>query len=144
MTALRSTRLPYARATQIAARVGQVVAVFFAIVVLFGNLMLVFVAMFVFFAGRAEAEMVKRGEAKTCIRLGDVIQRPFRRLYVDSCIADVARQMLFASRRDFPVLQGRHQVGFVTAGGILSAMANGYGNRRVADVMRRPPQTTSL
>ena len=143
LRSLLAWRMPYARATHIAARVGQIVAVLFAVVGLLGNWMLIFVALFVLFAGRTEAEMAKRDDGEPSVRFGEVVHRQFQKVYADSRVADVARQMLFASRRDFPVLQGRQQVGVVTAGDILSAMANGHGDRRVVDVMHRRAPTTS-
>ena len=141
LRALLAWRLPYARATHIAARVGQFVAILLAVVGLFGNLMLVFVALFVLFAGRTEAAMAKQEDGESGVRFGEVVHRQFQKVYTDSRVADVARQLLFASRRDFPVLQGRQQVGIVTAGDILSAMANGQGDRRVVDVMHRRAPT---
>lgn len=56
LRALLATRLTHARATRIAAGIGQVVAVLFGLLGLFGgNPFLLFIAVFVFFGARAEA-----------------------------------------------------------------------------------------
>lgn len=52
--------VPYTRATQIAATVGQVLAVAMGVIGLFTDGMLIFIAMFAFFAARAELAMVQR------------------------------------------------------------------------------------
>jgi Zn-dependent protease len=135
--------MPYARATDVAVRVGQVMAVLFAIAGLMGNWMLILIALFVFVAGRGEAQMARQQDEMSGIRLGNVVPRQLLKVYADSRIADVARQMLFARRRDYPVLQGRQQVGVVSVADILAAMANGEGGRRVADVMHRQSPTMS-
>ena len=64
--------LPYGKATDIAATVGQVVAVGFAVLaVSFGEPMLFLLAAFVFFAGRGEAAAVRQREAyRTAERMG--------------------------------------------------------------------------
>ncbi len=71
LRALMALVLPYARATQVAATVGQAVAAGLALLGLMsGNLMLVFVAGFVFLAARSEAVMVGR-ESMGTIDFGD-------------------------------------------------------------------------
>jgi Zn-dependent protease len=136
--------MPYRQATEVAVRVGQVMAVLFVFGALLGNAMLLLIALFVWVAGRSEAEMVRQEAESTGVYLGNVAQRPFQKVYADSRIADVARQLLFARRSQYPVLQGGQQVGVVTVGDVLAAMANGDGERRVADVMRRHAPTMSL
>ncbi|QDS86714.1 Putative zinc metalloprotease Rip3 [Rosistilla ulvae] len=61
--------VPYVRATQIAASVGQVLAIGMGVVGLFTDGMLIFIAIFAYFAARAELAMVQReamaGEPQT-------------------------------------------------------------------------------
>ncbi len=61
--ALLAKRLSYVHATNIAASVGQVLAVVLALVGLLTSWKLTLVALFVFMAGRAEAAMVRRQAA---------------------------------------------------------------------------------
>ena len=61
--ALLAKRLSYVHATNIAASVGQVLAVVLALVGLLTSWKLTLVALFVFMAGRGEAAMVRRQAA---------------------------------------------------------------------------------
>jgi Zn-dependent protease len=144
LRSLLALGMDYMRATETAVRAGQLMAILFVVAGLLGNWMLLLIALFVWVAGRGELELVKRQSEAAGIRLGNVVPRPFQKVYADSRIADVARQLLFARRSQIPVLQGQQQVGVVTVGDILSAMANGHGDRRVAEVMRNQAPTMSL
>ncbi|MFT5522755.1 MAG: Zn-dependent protease [Pirellulaceae bacterium] len=71
--------LPYVKATDIAATVGQVVAVGFGILaVSFGEPMLLLLAAFVFFAGRAEAGAVRQREEHRIAQHLGILHEPLR------------------------------------------------------------------
>lgn len=57
LRALLATRLEYGRATQIAASIGQAMALFFAFVGFFVNPFLIFIALFVWIGATQEASM---------------------------------------------------------------------------------------
>jgi Zn-dependent protease len=59
LRALLAMRLPYVRATRIAANAGKALAVLLGLAGLFGNPFLVFIALFVFVAAEQEAVMVQ-------------------------------------------------------------------------------------
>jgi Zn-dependent protease len=59
LRALLAMAMPYVRATQIAAWIGQGLAVVFGIVGIFGNPMLIFIAFFIFVGAQQEAAMAK-------------------------------------------------------------------------------------
>ena len=60
LRALLAMAMPYARATQIAAWIGQVLAVCFGIFGLFGNPLLILIAFFIFAGAQQETEMARR------------------------------------------------------------------------------------
>ena len=62
LRALLAMRLPYLRATEIAVRVGQGVAIVLGLVGLFTGGTIVFVALFVFLAAQADLSMARRNE----------------------------------------------------------------------------------
>ncbi len=59
LRALLAMTMPYARATQIAAWIGQGLAVVFGIYGLFGNPLLIFIAFFIFAGAQQEARMAR-------------------------------------------------------------------------------------
>jgi Zn-dependent protease len=59
LRALLAMAMPYARATQIAAWIGQGLAVVFAIFGIFGNPFLIFIAFFIFVGAQQEAAMAR-------------------------------------------------------------------------------------
>jgi Zn-dependent protease len=59
LRALLAMAMPYARATQIAAWIGQGLAVVFGILGLFGNPLLIFIAFFIFAGAQQEAAMAR-------------------------------------------------------------------------------------
>jgi Zn-dependent protease len=59
LRALLAMAMPYVRATQIAAWIGQGLAVVFGIMGIFGNPMLIFIAFFIFVGAQQEAAMVR-------------------------------------------------------------------------------------
>lgn len=62
LRALLAMRLPYLRATEIAVRVGQAVAILLGLVGLFTGGTLLFIALFVFLAAQAELSMARHNE----------------------------------------------------------------------------------
>lgn len=76
---LLALRLPYLQATNIAASVGKIIAATFGLIGLFaGQLMWILVAVFVYFAGSAEARMIAREQATSSWR--DQFARNFTRV----------------------------------------------------------------
>lgn len=75
LRAVLAMRMKHARATQIAATVGQVVAVLFGLAAVYGgNPFLLFIAVFVFFGARGEASYAVLKEAAEETRVGTIMQ----------------------------------------------------------------------
>lgn len=74
LRALLATRLKHAKATRIAAGIGQGVAVLFGLMGLFGNPMLLFIAVFVFFGAQQEAAYATFREAAEEGRVAQFMQ----------------------------------------------------------------------
>lgn len=110
LRAMLALRLGHVRATAIAARVGQVIAVGFLVVGVFGipgyyepSFFLVFIAMFVFMGARQEAEYAKLRAALGGLLVRDAMFTQFRWMYGDMSIAEASAQADLETQPIFPV-----------------------------------------
>ena len=93
LRAALAMHMKHARATQIAALVGQIVAVLFGLVGLFGgNPFLLFIAVFVFFGARGEASYATLKEAAEETRVGGIM-RPMGPVLFPGMSASEAAQL---------------------------------------------------
>ncbi len=140
LRAILATRLEYVRATRIAATVGQGIAFLFGLVGLFGNPMLLFVALFVFIGAGQEAAAVQMRSAFDGVPVSRAMVRDFRVLREGAPLSQAVDFLLAGSQQDFPVLEdepGHTPVGVLTRSDLLRALAGGDTARPVRDVLKR-------
>jgi len=115
----------YDHATRIAFWVGCVMAALFVgFGLVFSQYMLLFIAFFVFLAGRAEARAaamrVQQQEAMAGnasggrLRVGDVMRTQFQVLQADSTLHDSSSQIFDGDQDEFPVVSGSQVVGVIS------------------------------
>ena len=123
LRALLAMRLDRARATLYAARAGQVFAVLFAVVGLFGNPILLLVAVFIFFAAQAESGQEQMRVAATGYNARDAMISRFESLGPHSTADHAGRLLLLTTQQEFPVLTDDGGfLGMVTRQGLIEAM----------------------
>ncbi len=143
LRAVLALKLPYARATSIAANVGRLFAVGFGIFAFVsGNISLAFVAIFVFFGAGAELQEVTQRESLVGLRVGEVVdnQAP---VFPASLPAYTAFERLV--RSPYPAVavvdDGGRFLGVVTRQGMQARWAVGLRGTVEAFVeMARPVQ----
>lgn len=136
LRAILATRLSYVRATDIATRVGQVMAVLFAIVGFYGQWMLVFIAMFVYVAGRAEAQMARAKASLQGWSVRDAMQRDFQMIPADATVQQVAQAVALSPQPAFPVVDGHSLVGILEKPQLLMAANHSSQPLVVRDIVR--------
>lgn len=137
LRALLALRLEYTRATQIAATLGQGLAILFGFAGLFGNPMLVFVAFFVWMAASQEASLVQMKSVLGNIPVNRAMLTDFRTVSQYDPLVRVTDLILAGSQEDFPVVDEGRVVGVLTRHDVLTALAQRGGAARVAEVMQR-------
>lgn len=104
LRALLAMRMKHAHATRIAATVGQIVAVVFGLLGLFGgNPFLLFIAVFVFFGARAEAAFATFKETAEGTRVAAVMQPAGHVLFSGMTVSDAVQVAVQSHEGVLPV-----------------------------------------
>jgi stage IV sporulation protein FB len=151
LRALLATRFSYARATQVAATVGQAFAFLFGIIGLFGvpgvfaaNPFLIFIAFFVYIGASQEAALAQMRDVSRRFPVSSAMVREFRSLPENASLEEAVDALLATSQHDFPVLDGNGGVaGILTRHDLIAALRKNDPRIRVGDVMRRDIPTVT-
>lgn len=123
LRALLAMWMGFGRATRVAARIGQGLAIVFAFLGLMGNPFLILIAAFIFLAATGEAGSVQLRELTRGRRVTDAMITSYEALSVMSSADDAAALLLRTTQQEFPVLDGAsHLRGVVTRKAIIDAL----------------------
>jgi Zn-dependent protease/predicted transcriptional regulator len=137
LRALLALRLEYTRATQIAATIGQGLALLLGFIGLFSNPFLLFIAFFVWIGAGQEASMVQMKNALGGIPVGRVTITDFQSLSPQDTLGRAVELILAGSQTDFPVVENNMVVGVLTRNDILAALSQQDRQVPIATIMRR-------
>jgi Zn-dependent protease len=145
LRALLAIRMPYARATQIAANVGQGFAFIFGFAgLLIPNPFLIFIALFVYIGASQEAALAQMKDVSRRFPVSSAMIREFRSLPQDATLEEAVDALLATSQHDFPVIGDNGSVaGVLTRHDLIAALRRGDPGIRVGDVMRRDVPTVT-
>ena len=136
LRALLARRMNYVAATQVAANVGQIMAVFFAMLGLMSNWFLIFIALFVYLGARSEAELVRVQDLARGFTVRDAMVTQFDSLTPTHTIDEASRLLLAGSQHDFPVLDRGQVVGILVRQDLVNALATRAGRTSIESVMQ--------
>jgi Zn-dependent protease/CBS domain-containing protein len=136
LRALLATRFGYVRATEIAASIGQFVAFLLGFVGLFGNPLLIFVAVFVYLAAAAEAHLVAIRAISQGVPVTAAMMTEFATLMPDEHVDAAVETLLRTSQGEFPVVDGLGRpVGLLARNDVIRSLKERGPDAKVGDVM---------
>jgi Zn-dependent protease/predicted transcriptional regulator len=136
LRALLAMQMEYTRATQVAAGIGQGLALLFGFLGLFTNPLLVFIALFVWIGASQETSMVQMKSALAGIPVSRAMLTDYRTLRTDDPLSRAVDLILSGSQQDFPVLDNGHVAGVLTRDALFGALQQQGPDAPVASAMR--------
>ena len=135
--ALLAMRIGGPLATEVAAKVGQAFAIGLGFLGLFGNPLLIFIAVFVYIAAAGEARMSAAQQALRGLTVGEAMETRFTPISIDATLDQAVDALLAAAQNEFPVVDAfRKPVGLLTREDILAAVGK-HGRDEPASVVMR-------
>lgn len=136
LRAILATRTEYSRATQIAASIGQGIAILFGVIGLFYNPFLLFIAFFVWIGAAQEASLAQIQAAIGGIPVQQAMLTDFRTLRRDDSLERAIELTLAGSQKDFPVVDNGRIEGILTQTDLLKALSAPNRDSTVSSAMQ--------
>ncbi|MBN7775043.1 site-2 protease family protein [Nitratireductor aquimarinus] len=137
LRALLATRLSWAKATQIAANIGQGLAFLFGFLGLLYNPLLIFIAIFVYLAASAEAQNAQIKSLANSVLAGDVMVTKFATLSRSASIGEAIDLLLATTQNEFPVVDAQgHLEGLITRNDMIRVLRDAGPDAPAASAMR--------
>lgn len=137
LRALISFKFSRIKATRIAAAIGQILAIFFVIVGLFYNPILLLIGFFIFLGAQAEAKFTEIRSLMHGYHIYDVLMKDYKALHVEDELSQAVDILLNGQTTVFLIMDGDHVVGTLSKNEIIRALSE-YGKQvRVGEVMNR-------
>ena len=144
LRALLAIRLGHVRATELAAAIGQFVAFGLGFLGLFGNPLLIFIAIFVYLAASSEAQLVAMRAMSRDVPVSAAMMTQIARLAPQAHIDEAVETLLRTSQSEFPVVDGEGRLsGLLSRADMIRALKQLGPDARVADAMTAGIPTVS-
>ncbi len=138
LRALLAQRMEYIRATQLAAHIGQFLAILMGFYsLLFAHLFLLIIAVFVFLGAGQEVTVAQVRSAFIGIPVRDAMMTDFIKLTEYDSIDSAIQLLLNGPQHDFPVLSGEQVVGIITRNDLIAAAPRVGEPITIGHIMRK-------
>ena len=123
LRAVLAMRTEHRRATQVAASIGQGIAVFFGVVGILYNPFLLIIAFFVWIGASQEAGAARMQSAVDGISVQQAMLTDFRALDKNDSLDRAVELTLAGSQKDFPVVENGRIEGILTQADLMKALS---------------------
>jgi Zn-dependent protease/CBS domain-containing protein len=121
------------RATRIAAAIGQAFALLLGFLGLFGHPMLLFIALFIFFAASGEAQMSLTAQSARGVKVSDAMETRITTIDRGATISDAIEILLATPQDCFPLIDDKGAlVGMLSRTDIVDALKNAAPDAPIA------------
>ena len=138
LRAVLALNMPAAKATGIAAGIGQTIAIVAGIWAIFsGQWFLMFIAFFIYLGAGQEAFAYRQAALGEGVTVQSAMMTDVRTLTVGNTLKEAADALLDTAQQDFPVVHGDQVQGLLTRDGLLRGLAEQGPSAYVAGAMSR-------
>lgn len=134
LRALLSLRLPRVTATQIAATIGKLLAVFFIIAGFYLNPFLIFIGLFIILGAHTEAEMVKAQSTISGLTLRDALMKNFQTIEKSAPISEAVKLLLNSEAKNFLVTDNNRPYGVIGRDHIIKGITTFGENAAIENI----------
>ncbi len=143
--ALLAMKMSGVEATRIAARTGQALALLLGFAGLFGNPMLIFIAIFIYMTAGGEAQDSSFRAAIAGLQVRDAMESRAVPLSMDATLDEAVDLLLATPQHAFAVVDGHNKpVGLLLREDLLAALPATPREEKVAAIMRAPVVTVLM
>jgi Zn-dependent protease/CBS domain-containing protein len=137
LRALLAMYMGNARATDVAAAIGQGFAIVFGILGIFYNPMLIIIAVFIFLAASGEATQAQLRALAQGTLVSDAMITEFQSLPTSATLSDAADALIRTTQTEFPIVDGTGRMrGILTRDAMIKALKERGPDAPVLEVMQ--------
>lgn len=142
LRAVLATFLDHTRATNLAANLGQMLAIVAGLAgLLHGQIFLTLIALFIFMGAGQEAAMTRMREAASGLSVADAMITDFRTLSDTATLNDAVDALIAGSQHDFPILDENGTLaGVLVRHDLITALAKHGSSHPASEFMQARPE----
>jgi Zn-dependent protease/CBS domain-containing protein len=137
LRALLSYKMERHRATALAARIGQILAIGFVILGFYSNPFLIIIGVFITLAAQAEIEYTQAKSMLKGYTVNDVLMKQYQTISPVETIKVAVNKLLNGQNKSFLVMDDKQVVGTLNRDEIIKALSNAEENSTIYNVMNK-------